>query len=171
MKRLVVAVGIVAGSALAAGCSANNPSPVSAAAAKALKPLVKNLRQAASGNSVSAVRLAEQALNNEVDQLVQSNDLTPNRGQNIQNAAATLLSDFRHKVAVTSSPTVTQTPTSTPTPTETPTPTSTPTPSPTVTITVPPTQTPTETTTATTTATATSTKSSHSSTGFGGGVP
>jgi hypothetical protein len=169
MKRLVIVVGVAVLSATAVGCSSKNPSPVSAAAAKALKPLVKDLRAAADGESVFAVRQAEQALNNEVDQLVQSQDLTPNRGQNIQDAAATLLSDFRHKIDATASPTESLTPTETPT-TETPTPTETVTPSSTVTVTVPPTETPTDTATATATATSTSTKTNHGhGGGFGGG--
>jgi uncharacterized membrane protein len=163
MRRVLIAgLAVVA---VATGCSSNNPSQVSAKAAKALKQPVLDLRVAANGSSVFAVSQQEQALVNEVESLVQSNDLTQQRAQKIENAAATLLSDFRHKIEATATPTVT--PTVTPT-TESPTPTeSSPTPSSTITIT----ETPTDTATATATPTTTTTKTKGGHGGFGGGFP
>jgi hypothetical protein len=144
MRRLALgAFTVVALSSVTAGCAANNPSPVSAAAAKALQPLVQELRVAASGKSTFAVQQKEQALVNEVQSLQNSGDLNPKRAQKIDDAAVLLLADFRHHNQPTPPPT-SATPSITPT-TESPSPTPTPTlttespsPTPTVTVTVPP---------------------------------
>jgi hypothetical protein len=146
MRRLALgaATATVAVSMLTAGCASNNPTPVSAAAAKTLKPLVSQLRDAAHGHSNFAVEQAEQALVDEVQSLQDSGDLNPKRAQNIDNAAVLLLNDFKHHNQPTTPPT-------SPTPTVTVTSES---PTPTPTLTTPP---PTDTATASPTDTVTST--------------
>lgn len=159
-----IAVAGIAVLAVTAGCSAGNSSQVSAKAAKALRQPVQNLRVAASGTSVFEVSAKEQALVTAVESLVQTNDVSQQQAQKIENAAATLLTDFRHKIAASLTPTPTpSTDSPTPTPTET-----TPTPSPTITVTATPTDTATVTPTGSPTATSTKSKGGG---GFGGGLP
>jgi hypothetical protein len=147
MRRLALgAFTVVALSSATAGCAANNPSPVSAAAARALQPLVQELRVAASGKSTFAVEQKEQALVNKVQSLQNSGDLTAKRAQKIDDAAVRLLADFRHHNQPTPPPT-SATPSITPT-TESPSPTpsitpttESPSPTPTITVTIPATHT------------------------------
>jgi len=150
MKRLFGALAVVA--IATSGCAGTSTGGIPAAAARQLKPFVSELRVAASGTSIAAVTEKEQALVQEVESLISSGDLSNAKGVKIEDAAATLLNDFKKKYAPTPTPTPT-TPTPTPT-SESPTPTEKPTkpkPKPTHTITVPPTDTataqPTQTTT------------------------
>jgi hypothetical protein len=151
MRRLALgaASATFAAATLAAGCAANNPSPVSASAAKAMRPLVAQLRSAADGHSIFAAEQAEQALVDKVQSLQESGDLNPKRAQNIDDAAVRLLTDFKHHNEPTPPPT-----TATPTETLTESPTATPT----VTVTAPPTETTSATPTDSTSATPKKTK-------------
>jgi hypothetical protein len=131
MKRAIVALAVVLVGVT--GCAGSSTGGVSAAVARQLKPFVSELRIAAGGSSIPAVTEKEQALVQEVESLISSGDLSNAKGVKIEDAAATLLNDFKKKYE----PTPTPTPSSeTPTPTETPT-----SPGPTVTITIPPTDT------------------------------
>jgi hypothetical protein len=161
MRRLLLAGPALALVAVIAGCASNNPSPVSAKAEKALKQPVAQVRVAANGSSVFLLHEKVQTLDSTVESLVSSNDITQQRAAKIENAAASLLSDFTHKIAASTSPT--------PSPSVT-TPSETPTPSPTITITATQTPTPTETATDTTTPTSSPTKSKGGHGGGGGGI-
>jgi hypothetical protein len=134
MRRLMIAV--FATIALVSGCASSGSDAVSPKAAQALAGYVQALRTAASGTDVATLRAAVLALDHEVDSLKASSEITAQRAQDIENAAAALQSEY---VNLHSTPPTTPTPsTSSPPPSSSP-PT---TPTPTITITVTPTVTP-----------------------------
>jgi hypothetical protein len=130
MRRRLSGIAMAVSVLAAAGCATNSPGDLTTSAAKVLRPAVENVRQAAAGNSFSALRQAVQHLKDLVQQEEQAGEVSAQRATAIQDAADVLLQDARPKPSPTPStfsPTPTQTSASpTPTPTSaSPTPTET----------------------------------------------
>ena len=143
MKRFVVGVVAVLCVA-AAGCAPTTTSPISTKAANALSQYVAAVRIAVTGKSKGQLAKAVNDLRNEVASLQTEGELTATRAAKIDDAADTLLADFK-------GPKPTPSASTTPTPSVS-SPPATPTPTVTVTVTSTPTSTPTTTDTTTSTA-------------------
>jgi len=144
MKRFVVGVVAVLCVA-AAGCAPTTTSPISAKAANALSQYVAAVRIAVTGKSKGQLAKAVNDLRNEVASLQTEGELTATRAAKIDDAADTLLADFKGPKPTPSASSTSPTPSVS-------SPPASPSPTPTVTVTVTSTPTPTTSGTDTTTA-------------------